>query len=111
MFGLSDPQPSQSVINKHANVLANICKSAADSCYSTLTDVCVSVCMCACVCMLIYLAPQMRNKLNQEQNSKLQQHKDMLNKRNLEVSMMDRRIEELRERLYRKKAEVCLTVC
>ncbi|KAM9465727.1 protein phosphatase 1, regulatory subunit 13Ba [Clarias gariepinus] len=49
---------------------------------------------------------QMRNKLNQEQNSKLQQHKDMLNKRNLEVSMMDRRIEELRERLYRKKAEL-----
>lgn len=53
----------------------------------------------------------MRNKLNQEQSSKLQQHKDMLNKRNLEVSMMDRRIEELRERLYRKKAEVCFTVC
>lgn len=49
MFGLSDPQPSQSVINKHANVLANICKSAADSCYSTLTDVCVSVCMCVYV--------------------------------------------------------------
>lgn len=64
--------------------------------------------MCVCVCVLIYLAPQMRNKLNQEQNSKLQQHKDMLNKRNQEVSMMDRRIEELRERLYRKKAEVCV---
>ncbi|MCJ8737232.1 hypothetical protein PDJAM_G00021630 [Pangasius djambal] len=54
----------------------------------------------------LYQELQMRNKLNQEQNSKLQQHKDLLNKRNLEVSMMDRRIEELRERLYRKKAEL-----
>ncbi|XP_060789754.1 protein phosphatase 1, regulatory subunit 13Ba isoform X1 [Neoarius graeffei] len=54
----------------------------------------------------LYQELQMRNKLNQEQSSKLQQHKDMLNKRNLEVSMMDRRIEELRERLYRKKAEL-----
>ncbi|XP_060736531.1 protein phosphatase 1, regulatory subunit 13Ba isoform X1 [Tachysurus vachellii] len=54
----------------------------------------------------MYQELQMRNKLNQEQNTKLQQHKDMLNKRNLEVSMMDRRIEELRERLYRKKAEL-----
>ncbi|XP_058254174.1 protein phosphatase 1, regulatory subunit 13Ba isoform X2 [Hemibagrus wyckioides] len=54
----------------------------------------------------LYQELQMRNKLNQEQNTKLQQHKDMLNKRNLEVSMMDRRIEELRERLHRKKAEL-----
>ncbi|KAI5101981.1 apoptosis-stimulating protein of p53-like, partial [Silurus meridionalis] len=54
----------------------------------------------------LYQELQMRNKLNQEQISKLQQHKDMLNKRNLEVSMMDRRIEELRDRLHRKKAEL-----
>uniref|UniRef100_S4RGC3 Protein phosphatase 1, regulatory subunit 13Bb n=1 Tax=Petromyzon marinus TaxID=7757 RepID=S4RGC3_PETMA len=47
---------------------------------------------------------QMRNKLNQEQNSRLQQQKDLLNKRNQEVVMMDRRISELRERLRSKKA-------
>uniref|UniRef100_A0A4W4FT65 Protein phosphatase 1, regulatory subunit 13Ba n=1 Tax=Electrophorus electricus TaxID=8005 RepID=A0A4W4FT65_ELEEL len=55
----------------------------------------------------LYQELQIRNKLNQEQNSKLQQHKDLLNKRNLEVTMMDKRIEDLRERLYKKKAEVC----
>ncbi|XP_049319695.1 protein phosphatase 1, regulatory subunit 13Ba isoform X3 [Astyanax mexicanus] len=54
----------------------------------------------------LYQELQIRNKLNQEQNSKLQQHKDMLNKRNLEVTMMDKRIEDLRERLYKKKAEL-----
>lgn len=52
--------------------------------------------MCAC---------QIRNKLNQEQNSKLQQQKELLNKRNMEVTLMDKRIGELRERLYKKKAE------
>ncbi|XP_062862880.1 protein phosphatase 1, regulatory subunit 13Ba isoform X3 [Trichomycterus rosablanca] len=54
----------------------------------------------------LYQELQMRNKLNQEQNTKLQQQKNMLNKRNLEVSMMDRRIDELRERLHRKKTEL-----
>ncbi|XP_030625657.1 protein phosphatase 1, regulatory subunit 13Ba [Chanos chanos] len=54
----------------------------------------------------LYQELQIRNKLNQEQNSKLQQQKDMLNKRNMEVSMMDKRIGDLRERLYKKKAEL-----
>uniref|UniRef100_A0A671QMK6 Protein phosphatase 1, regulatory subunit 13Ba n=1 Tax=Sinocyclocheilus anshuiensis TaxID=1608454 RepID=A0A671QMK6_9TELE len=53
----------------------------------------------------LYQELQIRNKLNQEQNSKLQQHKDMLNKHNMEVTMMDKRIGDLRERLYKKKAE------
>jgi apoptosis-stimulating of p53 protein 1 len=50
---------------------------------------------------------QIRNQLNQEQNSKLQQQKELLNKRNMEVAMMDKRISELRERLYGKKIQVC----
>ncbi|XP_061125537.1 protein phosphatase 1, regulatory subunit 13Bb isoform X8 [Syngnathus typhle] len=53
----------------------------------------------------LYQELQIRNKLNQEQNSKLQQQKDLLNKRNMEVTLMDKRISELRERLYKKKAE------
>ncbi|KAG5857738.1 hypothetical protein ANANG_G00022560 [Anguilla anguilla] len=53
----------------------------------------------------LYQELQIRNKLNQEQNSKLQQHKDQLNKRNMEVTLMDKRIGELRDRLYKKKAE------
>ncbi|TNN82679.1 Apoptosis-stimulating of p53 protein 1 [Liparis tanakae] len=51
------------------------------------------------------LGGQIRNKLNQEQNSKLKQQKDLLNKRNMEVTLMDKRISELRERLFKKKAE------
>lgn len=47
---------------------------------------------------------QLRNKLNQDQNSKLQQHRENLNKRNLEVASMDKRISELRDRLWKKKA-------
>ncbi|XP_052002046.1 protein phosphatase 1, regulatory subunit 13Ba isoform X2 [Xyrauchen texanus] len=54
----------------------------------------------------LYQELQIRNKLNQEQNSKLQQHKDILNKRNMEVTMMDKRIGDLRQRLYKKKAEL-----
>ncbi|XP_073348826.1 protein phosphatase 1, regulatory subunit 13Bb isoform X2 [Pagrus major] len=54
----------------------------------------------------LYQELQIRNKLNQEQNSKLQQQKDLLNKRNMEVTLMDKRISELRERLYKKKAEL-----
>uniref|UniRef100_A0A8D0GJB2 Protein phosphatase 1 regulatory subunit 13B n=1 Tax=Sphenodon punctatus TaxID=8508 RepID=A0A8D0GJB2_SPHPU len=53
----------------------------------------------------LYQELQIRNRLNQEQNSKLQQQKDLLNKRNMEVAMMDKRINELRERLYKKKLE------
>ncbi|XP_067411087.1 apoptosis-stimulating of p53 protein 1 isoform X6 [Emydura macquarii macquarii] len=53
----------------------------------------------------LYQELQIRNRLNQEQNSKLQQQKDLLNKRNMEVAMMDKRINELRERLYKKKVE------
>ncbi|KAG7509417.1 apoptosis-stimulating of p53 1 isoform X3 [Solea senegalensis] len=53
----------------------------------------------------LYQELQIRNKLNQEQNSKLQQQKEILNKRNMEVTLMDKRISELRERLYKKKAE------
>uniref|UniRef100_A0A8C8M2R4 SH3 domain-containing protein n=1 Tax=Oncorhynchus tshawytscha TaxID=74940 RepID=A0A8C8M2R4_ONCTS len=54
----------------------------------------------------LYQELQIRNKLNQDQNSKLQQQKDLLNKRNMEVTLMDKRIGELRERLYKKKAEL-----
>ncbi|XP_019374043.1 PREDICTED: apoptosis-stimulating of p53 protein 1 isoform X3 [Gavialis gangeticus] len=53
----------------------------------------------------LYQELQIRNRLNQEQNSKLQQQKELLNKRNMEVAMMDKRINELRERLYKKKVE------
>ncbi|XP_041132676.1 apoptosis-stimulating of p53 protein 1-like isoform X4 [Polyodon spathula] len=53
----------------------------------------------------LYQELQIRNKLNQEQNSKLQHQKEVLNKRNMEVSMMDKRVNELRDRLYKKKAE------
>ncbi|XP_030628015.1 protein phosphatase 1, regulatory subunit 13Bb [Chanos chanos] len=54
----------------------------------------------------LYQELQIRNRLNQEQNSKLQQQKELLNKRNMEVTLMDKRISELRERLYKKKAEL-----
>ncbi|XP_068432742.1 protein phosphatase 1, regulatory subunit 13Bb isoform X4 [Clinocottus analis] len=53
----------------------------------------------------LYQELQIRNKLNQEQNSKLKHQKDILNKRNMEVTLMDKRISELRERLYKKKTE------
>ncbi|XP_072247045.1 apoptosis-stimulating of p53 protein 2a isoform X1 [Leuresthes tenuis] len=52
----------------------------------------------------LYKELQMRNKLNQDQNSKLQQQRESLNKRNLEVAAMDKRITELRDRLWKKKA-------
>lgn len=67
--------------------------------------------------MLLILAPwsslpyhpplhfiQLRNKLNQEQNAKLQQQRECLNKRNSEVAVMDKRVNELRDRLWKKKA-------
>uniref|UniRef100_A0A671MCX5 Apoptosis-stimulating of p53 protein 1-like n=1 Tax=Sinocyclocheilus anshuiensis TaxID=1608454 RepID=A0A671MCX5_9TELE len=53
----------------------------------------------------LYQELQIRNKLNQEQNSKLQQQKELLNKRNVEVTLMDKRINELRDQLYKRKAE------
>ncbi|XP_026147018.1 protein phosphatase 1, regulatory subunit 13Bb isoform X2 [Carassius auratus] len=53
----------------------------------------------------LYQELQIRNKLNQEQNSKLQQQKELLNKRNMEVTLMDKRINELRDRLYKRKAD------
>ncbi|XP_041430179.1 MGC83480 protein isoform X3 [Xenopus laevis] len=54
----------------------------------------------------LYQELQIRNRLNQEQSSKLQQQKELLNKRNTEVTIMDKRINELRERLYKKKVEL-----
>ncbi|XP_041703962.1 apoptosis-stimulating of p53 protein 1 isoform X8 [Coregonus clupeaformis] len=53
----------------------------------------------------LYQELQVRNKLNAEQNGRLQQNKELLNKRNTEVTMMDKRIWDLRERLHKKKAE------
>ncbi|KAG7263029.1 hypothetical protein CRUP_016804 [Coryphaenoides rupestris] len=53
---------------------------------------------------LAVAASRLRNKLNQEQSSKLQQQRDGLNKRNQEVAAMDKRLGELRERLWKKKA-------
>lgn len=58
--------------------------------------------MFVCVCPVLFV--QLRNKLNQDQNSKLQQQRENLNKRNLEVASMDKRISELRDRLWKKKA-------
>ncbi|XP_059929709.1 apoptosis-stimulating of p53 protein 2a isoform X1 [Gadus macrocephalus] len=52
----------------------------------------------------LYKELQLRNKLNQDQNSKLQHQRDSLNKRNLEVAAMDKRVSELRDRLWKKKA-------
>uniref|UniRef100_A0A8D0A910 Tumor protein p53 binding protein, 2a n=1 Tax=Sander lucioperca TaxID=283035 RepID=A0A8D0A910_SANLU len=52
----------------------------------------------------LYKELQLRNKLNHDQNSKLQQQREGLNKRNLEVAAMDKRISELRDRLWKKKA-------
>ncbi|GCC34374.1 hypothetical protein chiPu_0012847 [Chiloscyllium punctatum] len=52
----------------------------------------------------LYKELQARNKLNQEQNAKLQHQRESLNKRNSEVASMDRRIGDLRERLWKKKA-------
>ncbi|XP_068088947.1 apoptosis-stimulating of p53 protein 2 isoform X2 [Hyperolius riggenbachi] len=51
----------------------------------------------------LYKELQLRNKLNQEQNAKLQQQRESLNKRNSEVAAMDKRVSELRDRLWKKK--------
>nr|XP_004653299.2 apoptosis-stimulating of p53 protein 2 isoform X1 [Jaculus jaculus] len=52
----------------------------------------------------LYKELQLRNKLNQEQNAKLQQQRECLNKCNSEVAVMDKRVNELRDRLWKKKA-------
>uniref|UniRef100_G3SPH5 Tumor protein p53 binding protein 2 n=1 Tax=Loxodonta africana TaxID=9785 RepID=G3SPH5_LOXAF len=52
----------------------------------------------------LYRELQLRNKLNQEQSAKLQRQRECLNKRNSEVVVMDKRVNELRERLWKKKA-------
>ncbi|KAM9569116.1 protein phosphatase 1, regulatory subunit 13Ba isoform 3-T3 [Salvelinus alpinus] len=53
----------------------------------------------------LYQELQVRNKLNTEHSGRLQQNKELLNKRNAEVTMMDKRIGDLRERLHKKKTE------
>ncbi|XP_058240317.1 apoptosis-stimulating of p53 protein 2a isoform X5 [Hemibagrus wyckioides] len=52
----------------------------------------------------LYRELQLRNTMNQEQNSKLQQQRENLNKKNQEVANMDKRVNELRDRLWKKKA-------
>ncbi|KAM9449424.1 apoptosis-stimulating of p53 protein 2a isoform 2-T2 [Clarias gariepinus] len=52
----------------------------------------------------LYRELQLRNTMNQEQNSKLQQQRENLNKKNQEVAAMDKRVSELRDRLWKKKA-------
>ncbi|VDI09464.1 apoptosis-stimulating of p53 protein 1 [Mytilus galloprovincialis] len=47
----------------------------------------------------------LRNKMNEQQNSKLNAHREMLSKRKEEVSKMDNRIQELQQRLKKKKAQ------
>ncbi|KAK2826313.1 hypothetical protein Q5P01_020527 [Channa striata] len=47
-----------------------------------------------------------RNRHNLEQSSKLAQNKELLNKRNAQVTVMDQRIGDLRERLHKKRAEL-----
>ncbi|XP_046698865.1 apoptosis-stimulating of p53 protein 2a isoform X1 [Silurus meridionalis] len=52
----------------------------------------------------LYRELQLRNNMNQEQNTKLQQQRENLNKKNQEVANMDKRVSELRDRLWKKKA-------
>ncbi|XP_069028508.1 apoptosis-stimulating of p53 protein 1-like isoform X4 [Embiotoca jacksoni] len=54
----------------------------------------------------LYQELQARNRHNLEQSSKLAQNKEMLNKRNAQVTVMDQRIGDLRERLHKKRAEL-----
>ncbi|XP_016892804.1 apoptosis-stimulating of p53 protein 1-like isoform X3 [Cynoglossus semilaevis] len=54
----------------------------------------------------LYQELQARNRHNLEQSSRLAQNKELLNKRNAQVTVMDQRIGELRERLHKKKAEL-----
>ncbi|XDV50998.1 hypothetical protein PO909_019957, partial [Leuciscus waleckii] len=52
----------------------------------------------------LYRELQMRKNMNLEQNTRLQQQRENLNKRNHEVANMDKRVNELRDRLWKKKA-------
>ncbi|XP_061700262.1 apoptosis-stimulating of p53 protein 1-like isoform X3 [Syngnathoides biaculeatus] len=54
----------------------------------------------------LYQELQARNRHNLEQSSKLAHNKELLNKRNAQVTVMDQRIGELRERLHKKIAEL-----
>ncbi|TWW71712.1 Apoptosis-stimulating of p53 protein 1 [Takifugu flavidus] len=54
----------------------------------------------------LYQELQARNRQNLEQSNKLAQNKELLNKRNAQVTVMDQRIEDLRERLHKKRAEL-----
>ncbi|XP_035990946.1 apoptosis-stimulating of p53 protein 1 isoform X4 [Fundulus heteroclitus] len=54
----------------------------------------------------LYQELQARNRHNVEQSSKLSQNKELLNKRNAQVTVMDQRIGDLRERLQKKRAEL-----
>uniref|UniRef100_A0A3Q3W3Q9 SH3 domain-containing protein n=1 Tax=Mola mola TaxID=94237 RepID=A0A3Q3W3Q9_MOLML len=51
----------------------------------------------------LYQELQARNRHNLEQSSKLAQNKELLNKRNTQVTVMDQRIGDLRERLHKKR--------
>lgn len=48
--------------------------------------------------------PQLKSRVNQDQSIHLQQQRSSLNKRNLEVAATERRLAELRQRLWKKKA-------
>ncbi|KAM9355166.1 apoptosis-stimulating of p53 protein 1-like isoform 2-T2 [Pholidichthys leucotaenia] len=54
----------------------------------------------------LYQELQARNRHNLEQSSKLAQNQELLNRRNVQVSAIDQRIGELRERLQKKRAEL-----
>ncbi|KAM4540684.1 apoptosis-stimulating of p53 protein 1-like isoform 2-T2 [Fundulus diaphanus] len=54
----------------------------------------------------LYQELQARNRHNVEQSSKLTQNKELLNRRNAQVTVMDQRIGDLRERLQKKRAEL-----
>lgn len=54
----------------------------------------------------LYQELQARNRHNLEQSSRLAQNKELLNKRNAQVTVMDQRIGDLRERLHKKRAEL-----
>ncbi|XP_040916366.1 apoptosis-stimulating of p53 protein 1-like isoform X1 [Toxotes jaculatrix] len=54
----------------------------------------------------LYQELQARNRHNLEQSNKLAQNKELLNKRNTQVTVMDQRIGDLRERLHKKRAEL-----
>uniref|UniRef100_A0A8C5G6B4 Apoptosis-stimulating of p53 protein 1-like n=1 Tax=Gouania willdenowi TaxID=441366 RepID=A0A8C5G6B4_GOUWI len=54
----------------------------------------------------LYQELQARNRHNLEQSNKMAQNKELLNKRNAQVTVMDQRIGDLRERLHKKRTEL-----